>query len=160
MRRQSFRHGFAAVALTVGVTVLSAASRPAPLLDSTLSVTIAPFVAPDGATFSAGFITSTVSWTITSCAKSACVGTVAANSAVVEPPNAPGAITRVEISLNSGASWQTLTTTPVQFASVATSGSGSFLIRYDLGWVSGGGTYTPPGSYSLPVTFNMVQGAP
>ena len=56
----------------------------------------------------------------------------------------------------------TLTTAPVTVTPAggvpAGTTTGSFLVRYQLGWQSGANPYTPPGTYSFPVVFTIQQG--
>lgn len=128
---------------------------------SSVSVTFGGFSTPTGVDFAAMEIRGTVTYTIT-CDnnRTKCRLTMAGlNAGVTEPANTT-ALTNFQYSLDNGASWATLTTADVTLNPGAGTGvtTGSFLVRYRLGWQSGGNPYTPPGTYSFPVTFTLTQG--
>ena len=158
------RSSFVCVCAAIAAAALGAFARPlAAQNTSTLSVSFSGFTTPTGADFAAGEIRATVSYTITCGANRAkCVVKMnAVNAGVTEPANTT-ASTTLQYSLDNGATWTTLTTTLVTLNAGAPAGvtNGSFIVRYRLGWQSGGNPYTPPGTYSLPVQFNIQQGQP
>jgi len=130
---------------------------------STLTVTFSGFPTPTGADFVAGEIRGTVTYSI-ACGslRAKCVVKMSGQNASVTEPANTTATTTLQYSLDNGASWTSFTTTLVTLNSGAPAGTtnGSFLVRYRLGWQSGGNPYTPPGSYSLPVSFSILQGQP
>jgi hypothetical protein len=83
------------------------------------------------------------------------------NANVTEPANT-SATTNVQYSIDNGTTWTTLSTSSVTLVASAPAGNtnGSLLVRYRLGWQSGGNPYTPPGTYSFPIAFTILQGAP
>ena len=129
---------------------------------SSLTVTFSGFSTPTGADFVAGEIRGTVTYTI-ACGSNRAKCTLKmtpANASVTEPANTT-ATTTLQYSLDNGTSWTSFTTATVTLNGGATgTTNGSFLVRYRLGWQSGGNPYTPPGSYSLPVNFTIQQGQP
>ena len=130
---------------------------------SSVSVTFSGFATPTGADFAAGETRATVTYTVNCDAnRTKCKLTMAGvNAGVTEPANTT-ALTDLQYSLDNGTTWTTLTTTSVTLNPGAGAGTtiGSFLIRYRLGWQSGGNPYTPPGSYSFPIVFTLQQGQP
>ena len=130
---------------------------------SSVSVTFGGFTTPTGVDFAATEIRGTVTYTITCDSnRTKCRLTMAGiNASVTEPANTT-ALTNFQYSLDNGTSWVTLTTAAVTLNPGAAAGvtNGSFLVRYRLGWQSGGNPYTPPGSYSFPAVFSLTQGVP
>jgi len=130
---------------------------------SSVSVTFAGFPTPTGVDFAAMEIRGTVTYAITcDSGRVKCLLTMAGvNPSVTEPANTT-ALTNFQYSLDNGTTWVNLTTAAVTLNPGAGAGvtNGSFLVRYRLGWQSGGNPYTPPGSYSFPVTFTLTQGQP
>jgi hypothetical protein len=130
---------------------------------SSVSVTFGGFSTPTGVDFAATEIRGTVTYTITCDAnRTKCLLTMAGVTAAVSEPANTTALTNFQYSFDNGASWTTLTTASVTVNPGAGAGvtSGSFLVRYRLGWSSGGNPYTPPGSYGFPVVFTLKQGNP
>jgi hypothetical protein len=130
---------------------------------SAVSVTFGGFSTPTGVDFAATEIRGTVTYTIAcDTNRTKCRLTMAGiNASVTEPANTT-ALTNFQYSLDNGTSWVTLTTAAVTLNPGAGAGvtNGSFLVRYRLGWQSGGNPYTPPGSYGFPVVFTLTQGVP
>jgi hypothetical protein len=150
------RMQFAAAAFVVAFA--TAAARPAAAPASTLTVTVGGFTpaTPTGAEFAAGQITATVSWVI-ACGRPPCHASIASTASLTKPG---GAVTSFDYSLDGGTTWTAVPSTiqTAIFADVAgASGSGSFLVRFPLGWASSGSPYTPPGLYSIPARFDLVQ---
>lgn len=149
---------------SLAVMVVCAIAHPlAAQNSSTLTVTFSGFATPTGADFVAGEIRGTVTYSIACGSNRAkCVVKMSGQNASVTEPANTTATTTLQYSLDNGTSWTSFTTTLVTLNAGAPAGTtnGSFLVRYRLGWQSGGNPYTPPGSYSLPVNFTIQQGQP
>ncbi len=158
--------GFTRVVGAVAIALIASATAVRPLRaqnNSTLTVSFGGFTTPTGADFAASEIRATVSYTIACGSNRArCVASMHGVSAAVTEPASTTALTNFQYSFDNGTTWTTLTTASVTItaASVAGTVSGSFLVRYQLGWQSGGNPYTPPGTYSFPVAFDLIQGQP
>jgi hypothetical protein len=133
---------------TAGVRALRA--------QTAVTVTFGGFATPSATDFTAGFISGTATYTVSGCSPFPCKLTMAATQSGVSEPTNTTAATNLQYSLNGGTTWTTLTTTAVTLNSSISSGSGSFLLRYQLGWQSGSSPYTPPGTYSLPMKFTLT----
>ncbi len=148
----------------VAIALIASATTVRPLRaqnSSTLTMNFGGFATPTGADFAASEIRGTVSYTI-ACGRQNCVVTMrGVNGAVTEPANTT-ALTNFQYSFDNGTTWTTLTTAAVTItpAGGVASGTttGSFLVRYQLGWQGGANPYTPPGTYSFPVVFHIQQG--
>lgn len=158
MRRAPSAHRAQLAAAAFAVAFATAAARPAAAPASTLTVTVGGFTpaSPTGAEFAAGQITATVSWVI-ACGRPPCQASIASTASLTKPA---GAVTSFDYSLDGGTTWTAVPATvqTAVFANVGVAaGSGSFLVRFPLGWASSANPYTPPGLYSIPARFDLVQ---
>jgi len=155
---------FRAIAMTVlAIGVVRPLGAQSGNNASTVSVTFSGFSTPTGVDFAATEIRGTVAYTITCDAnRTTCLLTMAGVNATVTEPANTTAITSFQYSFDNGTTWATLTPATITVKSGAGPGvtSGSFLVRYRLGWSAGGDPYTPPGTYGFPATFTLTQGQP
>ena len=151
------------IALALAAALAMAAS-PSAVPNAQLTITVDPLSStnPSGADFAAGQVTALVHWTIVCGSKTPCVGTVIKTAAMTAPS---GSTTTFEYSLNGGTTWFVVpgpgtTGSGAQFGSVPTANttlSGTFLLRYHIGWTNSPGPFTPAGAYSMPVRFDLQQ---
>jgi hypothetical protein len=153
--RRALRCSLSAIGAVLLVS--TAAVRPLAAQQPTLSVTVSSFLTPAATDFTAGFISASATYTVGGCTLIPCtVKIVAVNSSVTEPACGCSAVTVVQVSTNGvSGPWTTVGTSGVTLNSSIASGTGSFLLRYQLGWQSGSNPYTPPGTYTLPIKFTL-----
>jgi hypothetical protein len=146
--------------LVVAMALVCPMSRLSAQNSSDLTVTLTSSIGnPTGADFVAGsWVVASFAYTVT-CGSNRqnCALRIATNGALVKPS---GSITQLEYSFDGGP-FAAVPSSPTQLgASIATTKSGTIVIRYQLGWAISPFTPASTTPYSQPIQLTLQQGQP